>query len=187
MAADKDLEEIRKLPPKERLQRMKELEEKRKRQEAEAKKIIEESLSELKLDEMLQEIEVPKQEKVDIDRLFEQVGDIEEQLEAAKAGKGKGGTDYARRIQELLPDNTMQEIQQWYARDNVAPNRDEFLQVYEHAREAYETLQQSMQAAPNQELYSSPSEELVENVVSSMRLLRSMGYKMKWFDTERGA
>jgi hypothetical protein len=182
MVDEKELEEIKKLPPKERLKRLQELEEKRKKQEEEAKKIIEESLKEIKLDKMLQEIEVPQQEEVDVDKLFEQSIDIEEQVKEAKIKLAEeGGADYAARIQELLPPNTLQEIQQWYARDNVPPTREAFLEVYEHAREAYDVLQQSMQAAPNQELYSSPSEELVDNVVESMRLLRSMGYKMKWF------
>ncbi|MFH1064201.1 MAG: hypothetical protein V1729_03920 [Candidatus Woesearchaeota archaeon] len=181
MPDEKELKEIMKLPPKERLKRLKELEERRKKQEIESKKIIEESLKEIKLDEMLQEIEVPKQKQVDMDRLFEQASDIEEQVKSAKIKLDGGGSDYGKRIQELLPQNTLQEIQQWYSQDNVPPTREEFLTVYEHAREAYSTVQQSMQDAPNKELYSSPSDKLVENVVSSMRILRSMGYKMDWF------
>ncbi|MBN1544337.1 hypothetical protein JW898_02640 [Candidatus Woesearchaeota archaeon] len=182
MADEKELEEIRKLPPKERLMRLKELETRRKKQEDEARRIVEESLKEIKLDEMLQEIEVPKQEEIDINRLFGKSKGIEEEVAADKALAGSGGgADYARRIQELLPQNTLQEIQQWYSQDNVPPTRDEFLQVYEHAREAYDVLRQSMQKPPDRELYSTPSEELVEDVVQSMRLLRSMGYKMNWF------
>jgi hypothetical protein len=193
MVTQKELEEIRKLPPKERLKRLQELEKRRKKreleekklrkqQEEEAKKIIEDSLKEIKLDEMLKEIDVPEQEKVDIDKLFEQSKDIEDEIKEEKINiEVAAGADYGKRIQELLPQNTMQEIQQWYSQDNVPPTRAEFLEVYEHAREAYETLQQSMQKSPDQGLYSSPSEELVENVVGSMKLLRSMGYKMKWF------
>ncbi|MBU2561773.1 MAG: hypothetical protein KKD17_05745 [Nanoarchaeota archaeon] len=182
MADEKELEEIRKLPPKERLRRLKELEAKRNKQEDEARRIIEESLKEIKLDEMLQEIEVPKQEEIDINKLFGKSKGIEEEVAADKIKVERGGgADYARRIQELLPQNTLQEIQQWYVQDNVPPTKDEFLQVYDHAREAYDVLRQSMQAQPNQELYSTPSEALVEDVVQSMRLLRSMGYKMKWF------
>lgn len=189
MVDKKELEEIRRLPPKERIRRLKELEESRKKEEAEAKKIIEDSLSEMKLDEMLQEIEVPKQKQVDMDKLFEQAADIEAQVkvEKEKAGAKDGGSDYGRRIQELLPQNTLSEIQNWYTQDNIPPSRDDFLEVYENARQAYETLQQSMQKSPNEELYSSPSEELVENVVGSMKLLRSMGYKNKWFDPGGGS
>ncbi len=181
MPDEKELAAIMKLPPKERLKRLKALEERRKKQEIDAKKIIEDSLKEIKLDEMLQEIEVPKQKKVEIDKLFEQASDIEEQVKDHKIDLSGGGSDYGKRIQELLPQNTLQEIQQWYSQDNVPPTKDEFLQVYEHAREAYDTLQQSMQNPPNKELYSSPSDDLVENVVGSMRILRSMGYKMDWF------
>ena len=110
-----ELEEIRKLPPKQRLKRLQELEEKRKKQEEEAKKIIEDSLKEIKLDEMLEEIEVPQQEEVDIDKLFEQSKDVEEQISAADIKKiEEGGTDYAKRIQELLPQDRMEMIQQFY-------------------------------------------------------------------------
>ncbi|MFC1741633.1 hypothetical protein ACFL3V_03805 [Nanoarchaeota archaeon] len=186
MVDEKELEEIRKLPPKERLKRLEQLklkqERDQKRQEDDAKRIMEESLKEIKLDEMLQEIEVPAEEKVDIDKLFEDSKHIEEEIKTQKINiDASAQQDYAKRIQELLPQNTMHEIQGWYARDNVPPTKDEFLEVYENARQAYETIQQTMQAAPDQQLYSTPSEELVDNVVESMRLMRSMGYKMKWF------
>ncbi len=184
MADDKDIEDIKKLPPQERLKRLKELEDKRKKQEEEAKKIVEDSLKEIKLDEMLRQVDVPKHEKVDIDKLFQQAKDLGDQLEGeAKKNKNKdGGVDYAKRLQELLPKDTLQEIQGWYAQGKAPPDRREFLEVYESAREAYDVVRENMQARPNQELYSRPSQELVENVVESMRLLRSMGYKMKWFE-----
>jgi hypothetical protein len=192
MVSAKELEDIKKLPPKERLRRLEQLKQKeeqeRRKQEDEAKRIITESLKEIKLDEMLREIEVPKDE-VDVNKIFEQQAlDIEEQVRNEQLKKEQiiidesAGEDYGKRIQQLLPQNTLQEIQQWYAQDNQPPTRGEFLEVYEHAREAYAVLQQSMQAAPDQQLYSTPSEQLVENVVSSMQILRTMGYKQKWFD-----
>ncbi|MBI5880846.1 hypothetical protein HZB90_01820 [archaeon] len=181
MADEKDLDDIKKLPPKERLKRLQELEAKRKRQEDEARKIIEQSLKEIKLDEMLQEIEVPKQEKIDIDKLFEKAKDIEEHVAAEKKARKGGGEDYARRIQEILPANTVQEIQHWYATDNRPPTKEEFLEVYEHARQAYDTLKQTMEDHTPNEQYVMLSDQLVEDVVGSMRMLRSMGYKHKIF------
>ena len=181
--SDKELEEIKKLPPKERLAKLKELEGRRKKQEEEARKIIEDSLKEIRLDEMVKEIRVPDQEKVDIDKLFEQSGDIEDQVSKEELEKiKKGGTDYGRRIQELLPQNTIQEIQSWYSQDTAVPTKEEFLEVYENARQAYDVVQKSMQQPPDQGLYSTPSDELVENVVNSMQLLRSLGYRMDWFN-----
>lgn len=182
MVDEKELDKIRKLPPKERLARLKELEDKRKREETEARKIIEDSLKEIKIDEMLQEIEVPKQDQVNIDKLFEQAKDIGAQVNESDIKRiKKGGTDYSRRIQELLPQNTLEEIQGWYAQDSRTPSREEFLEVYDNARQAYDVVKHSMQNAPDKDLYSTPSEELVESVVSSMHLLRSLGYKMDWF------
>lgn len=182
--ADKELDEIQKLLPKERLKRLKELEERRKKEELDAKRMTEESLKEIKLDEMLREIDVPEQDKIDVNKLFQQQAeDIEEQVRKQKIRIDEvAQADYAARIQQLLPQSTLQEIQQWYARGNVQSSREEFLEVYGQARDAYNTLQQTMQKRPDQDLYSSPSEELVENVVSSMKILRSMGYKHKWFD-----
>ncbi len=181
--ADRELDKIKKLPPKERLKRIKELEERRKKEESETKRIIKESLDEIKLDEMLQEIEVPEQEKVDVNKLFIKESEpIEDQVKAEQIKIEEiSQSDYGQRIQELLPQNTMHEIKDWYAQDNQPPRKDEFLEVYRHAREAYETLQKSMQKGPDPQMYSSPSEELVENVVSSMKILRSMGYKHDFF------
>jgi hypothetical protein len=180
--AEKEIDDIKKLPPQERLKRLKELEDKRKRQEEEAKRLVEDSLKEIKLDEMLKEIDVPKQKDVDVNRLLEQSGNIEEQVKKEKINvTASGGADYGRRISELLPQNTLQEIQQWYSSGNAPPTREEFLEVYENAREAYEMVGRTMQKAPNEELYSAPSEQLVGEVVSSMRVLRSLGYKNKWF------
>jgi len=189
MVDKREMGEIRKLPPKERIQKLKALEAKRKKEEADLKKeaqqIMEESLKEIKLDEMLQEIEVNEDnadlDKADVKKLLDQIEEIEE--EEDKKRRAGGGDDYGRRIQELLPQNTMDEIHNWYQQDNVPPSRDEFLEVYENARQAYETVQQTMEQRPDQDLYSAPSQELVENVVSSMKTLRALGYKKGWFDT----
>lgn len=181
MVDAKELEEIKKLPPKVRLERLKELEEVRKKQEEDAKKIIEQSLKEIKLDEMLEEIEVPAAKKVDIDGIFEQKG-VDTQLSAEELKKlEKGGDDYVRRIHELLPRDTLSEIKNWYVKDEQPPTKSEFLEVYDNARQAYDLVQNSLQNAPNQDIYATSSEKLVEDVVTSMHLLRSLGYSMDWF------
>jgi hypothetical protein len=188
MVDEKEIEDIKRLPPKERLKKLQDLEAKRKRQEEESKRLVEESLKEIKLDEMLKEIDVPQQKKVDIDRLFEAAKGIEDDVaKAAPQAKGAGGSDYGRKIQELLSRETVHEIQNWYKQADVPPSREEFLQVYEHAREAYDMVKQSMQKLPNEELYSTPSQALVEDVVSSMRVLRALGYRERWFGPGGGA
>jgi len=176
MVKDLTIEQIRRLPPKERLDRLKEVEKKRKQQEIEEKKVKEQSIDEIKLDEMLQEIDIPD-EDVDIDKLFEQTENLEEDIKI----KQDGGTDYARMIQEVLPKGTIDEIQNWYVQGTAPPDKT-FLEVYDQTKELYNNVQEQMKETPNKELYSSPSEELVENVVHSMRLLRSVGYKHDMFD-----
>ena len=185
MAEDKELAEIMKLPPKERLKRLKELEEKRKKQEEEAKKlmnkIMDESLSEIKLDEMLKEIEVPRQKQVDVDKLFEQSEGIDEKAKATVRLSEKPGEDYAKSLQNILPKETVREIQEWYSNRNVPVGRDQFLEVYNQVREAYDNVRQGIQKVPGEE-YSTMSERVVEEVLESKRILRAMGYKMKWFE-----
>lgn len=195
--AETELDKIKKLPPKERLAKLRELEDKRKvdlkkrteetkkqeadakKEEAEARKIIDESLKELKLDEMLKEIDVPKDDGVDVKRLLEQSA-VEEE---AKLGKIKidHQEDYGKRIDALLPKNTVNEIQGWYKHDAPAPDKEEFLEVYGRAREAYETIREQMQARPAQDQYAASSQKLAEDVVASMKMLRSMGYQMNFF------
>jgi len=182
MPDEKEIEDIKKLPPQERIKKLKELEDKRKKQEEESKKVLEQSIKELKLDEMLKEIEVPKNADVNIDKLFRQVKEVDEvSAEKLKKARAIEGQEYGKRIEALLPRDKIDEIQHWYTKTSE-PSKAEFLEVYDDARRAYDLVRQDMQKVPNQEFYSAPSQALVEEVVSSMRLLRSMGYKMNWLN-----
>ena len=190
MAEDNELETIRKLPPKERLDRLKELEDRKKKESQkkeeqekkeaeEAKKLVEESLKEIKLDEMLKEIDTPKQKDIDVEKLLDQKSS-EEDIKKWKPSDDTG-QDYAKRIEELLPPNTLNEIQNWYSNNTPAPDKEEFLDTYAQAREAYETLQRSNDAGQQSQMYASQSEKTAETVLESMRMLRAMGYKMNFF------
>ena len=67
-----DLEDIKRLSPEERIDRLRKLEENKKKEIEEAHKLIEESVSQIKREEELRdEIETPKLKQVDITQLFE--------------------------------------------------------------------------------------------------------------------
>ncbi len=75
MAKEKDvdnLDDIKKLSPEERIDRLKKLEEDKKKEIEEAHKLIEESVGQIKKEEeLMEEIETPKPKQVDITKLFE--------------------------------------------------------------------------------------------------------------------
>lgn len=187
--ADSELEKIRKLPPKQRLELLKALkkrkaEEKKKKEllekkEAEeAKKILEQSLSEIKLDEMLQEIEVPKPEDVEVEKLLEQKT-FEEDIKLGKI-KLEGGSNYGKKLQELMSSAQNEVIQQWYAQDSPPPTEDEFFEAYDAAREAYNNIAEQMGSASNS--YKAGSEQAMEEASSSLKMLRALGYKHNIFN-----
>ena len=69
-----DKEELVKLPPKERIKKLKLLEEERKKEFDEIGRLIKESMQEVKTDKLAGEI-APEQRAVDISRLFETTGE----------------------------------------------------------------------------------------------------------------
>lgn len=83
---DKELEEIKKLPPEQRIKALQELEKKNKEEIEKIQKSIEESIQQVKeqddLEEELKEI-IPKQKKVDINELF----NVEEESKIEKEAK----------------------------------------------------------------------------------------------------
>ncbi|MBW2967383.1 hypothetical protein KY362_02755 [Candidatus Woesearchaeota archaeon] len=172
-AIDQEIEAIRKLPPKERLRRLKELEDKRRRLEEETKKIKEESVNEIKLDQMLEEIEVPKQESIEVEKLFGRRGvDVdlevdEEQLRAAR----KGGPDYAKSIKDVTGPQLPSDNRDMYIRGNTAELREAVEEAENSA--AYKAAAHG-EAATNSQHYKSSSEEVTEGLLSSARLEKSM-------------
>src|SRR3972149_3665146 len=94
--ADKDeMDELKKLSPRQRLEKLKELEGKKEKELNQAKKLIEDSIKELEDEERISKItervEMPKAQHVDIGKLFEKkekdsrkrTGEPEENLEDA--------------------------------------------------------------------------------------------------------
>ncbi len=83
-----DKKELTKIPPQERIKKLKLMEDERKKEVDEIESLIKESIKEIKTDKLAEEI-APEQRVVDISRLFEMTG--EQALERA-ARKGRAAS-----------------------------------------------------------------------------------------------
>lgn len=72
-----DKEELQKLPPSERIKKLKELEEERKKELEEAADLIKRTEAELETNKNIPQIEVPDIQPIDISRLFEAIDGLE--------------------------------------------------------------------------------------------------------------
>ena len=68
---EESIEEIKKLPSRERLEKLREYEKKRKEELEEAERLIKQSSEEVRREDVVDKIEVPEQKKIDINDLFE--------------------------------------------------------------------------------------------------------------------
>lgn len=69
--AEESIEEIKKLPSRERLEKLKEYEKKRKEELEEAERLIKQGSEEVRREDVVDKIEVPEQKKINISDLFE--------------------------------------------------------------------------------------------------------------------
>lgn len=84
--ADDVLDKIKKLPPEERVRKLRDIEAKMKKEIAEADKLMKQSISEIETKERLRTLEMPEAEQVDISKLFtpEETGELEKKEETVE-------------------------------------------------------------------------------------------------------
>ncbi len=99
--AEENFDEIRKLPLKERLEKLKELEEKRKKELDETSKLLKESLDEDRKRKAFENVEVPESEPIEISDLFKIKG---QELEAVIAREAPPKVDEETVKYELMLD-----------------------------------------------------------------------------------
>lgn len=85
MVAGDDLEKIKKLPPRERLTKLRELEEKNKQEIEKAHKLMKDSEQQIKFEENLKDVEIPEIKQVNIQELFTDESSLEEAVEKEAA------------------------------------------------------------------------------------------------------
>ena len=99
-----DLSDIKKLPPEERLKKLKELEESRKKEIEEARKLAAESEHEIALEEIRRDIPIPQLKAVDVDMLFTQ-----EEKELFKSKRFTG--EKIKEQKEIIPEQHLDQLE----------------------------------------------------------------------------
>ncbi len=143
-----DLAEIKKLPPEERLKKLKELEEERKKEIEEARKLAAESEHEIVLEEIKRDIPLPQLTSVDTDSLFTQ-----EEREMFKTKRFAG--EKARQ-KEIIPEEHIDQLERMISEEKEDIERfqrmgagkgQEYGRLLEKTLEAQQTLTEIYNAA----------------------------------------
>ncbi len=180
--ADDAVEKLKKLPPEERIKRLKKLENERKEQEDEAKKLLEESLDEIERDRALENVELPDQELVDVSKLFKSEESLEETVEEeAPINPPESEGQYFIPPEELSsPTPNLGEIAQpiynrlMQMRERVESNQP--LDVYDQnlARVVRERLPKF-----KVDYTYTKADEVVRMLDASARILEELGYTLE--------
>jgi len=189
MASD-DIEEIKKLPPKERLKRLKELEakrneaeEKREREAKEAKELLERSLDEIKTQEILETIDVPEGDAA-IEQILEQ--EDQEELER-KVKQEKDRQEQAQSVQDMQSQydidrltsyETYNNLQRWLEESADGRLSDEYEGVLRSMYGEINMVQQMVRAS---DVYHS-SKEVLEKLDAAKDMLKKIGYNQNIFE-----
>lgn len=122
-----DLDDIKKLPPEERLKKLKELEESRKKEIEEARKLAAESEHEIALEEIKRDIPIPQLTSVDVDMLFSQ-----EEKDIFKSKRFTG--EKIKEQKEVIPNQHIDQLEK----------------MIEDEKEGIERFQRENQGKPQQ-------------------------------------
>jgi hypothetical protein len=192
MTSQKDeLEKIKKLPPKERVKKLKELEEKRKKEDElrqkdadEAKKLLEASLEAAKTEELIEEAEVPDG-NVDLEQLFEQENQDELEQKVAEERKREEETravqelqnQYNSEVDRLTSYDTYNNLQRWVQQSIDGELPEEYEGVVVSMYGEINKMQQFMRTTST---YESSSQTL-EKLDSAKQMLKKIGYNSNIF------
>ncbi len=122
-----DLSDIKKLPPEERLKKLKELEAERKKEIEEARKLAAESEHEIALEEIKRDIPIPQLTAVDVDTLFTQ-----EEKDIFKSKRFTG--EKIKEQKEVIPNQHIDQLEK----------------MIEDEKEGIERFQRENQGKPQQ-------------------------------------
>jgi len=204
---DDELEKIKKLPPEERIRKLKELEEKRKKELTEAEKLIKASIEEAsedeareKITELVQMGEAKLLQSEAEKRIFESIKGpkvIRSKEEASEKGKSQGEALEETIAREQINPEFIQRQQGLYA---ASPAMREQRSLYEAINRSVSTDMYNFRQSANQEeldsyyqnasrlkeekperlgdnYRKSISEEMLDNTIWARRVLKSMGYE----------
>lgn len=196
--ADKDtLEELKKLPPQERVRKLKELEEQRKKELIEAEKLLKSSMDELdrQRKQQVQQIEEEQRntetaEKARKRHAEEESSQEESGLEATvKREKPKVSEElleqqrqYDLSLKQLTSNRMQSNLQRWAAeaeRGTLSPEYEEVISgLYQQVKDGYSAMKDQQSDAAR--MYES-SEEMLDRLIAAREALKTIGYKTNWF------
>lgn len=166
---DKDLENIKKLPPEQRIKALQELEKKNKEEIESIKKTIEESIEQIRrkdeLEEEMQEI-IPRQREVDITKLFKVKEESKIEEEAKRATKKESGKVLEQEI-AYWSNKSIQDINERVTYFNQVKGEQGEL-TYQQQQEA-KAIAYALDK--KEEQYSTGPEQLEQQVYSTRKML----------------
>ena len=177
-----DIEEIKKLPPKERLKRLKELEAKRKEEEEkrgreskEAKELLDRSLDEIKTQQILENIDVPEGDTA-IEQILEQEDqeELEKKIKQERERQDQASQDIPSQynIERLTSYETYNNLQRWLEESADGRLSEEYDGVL---RSMYGEINMVRQMVRASDVYHS-SKEVLEKLDVAKDLLKKIGY-----------
>ena len=184
MASEKkeEIEELKKIPPKERLKKIKELREKRKKEEEEAKKLLDESIEEIEFNDAEEERKAIESEETNIDaflNLQREQTELEKQIKSSEEIEIESvtGADYGQIMQHA------EEAQRQVNRVSAYMDGGDEGVAKRIWGDAYDQMNQDLQKlnAAGQE-----SSTAYSNLSVAKEHLRRMGYTHKWVDRRGG-
>jgi len=179
-----ELEDIKKLPPQERLKKLKELEEQRKKEEVEAKRILEDSLDEIQKEDEKEQTPTRHVEEL-IDEIEEDSIDAEVRKEEKILIEANTGADYGM-IGQIISPKFAEVLDKWaeYADAGKLSEQyqDTIREMYDQVNVMYEAVNSAAKAPEKTGgIYSGNTEELLDQIIQTRKVLRSIGIKTNWF------
>lgn len=169
MVKDDKVEDIKNLSPEERIRRLRRIEERNKEEIEQAQKLIKESEEEIKIEERLQQVEIPRNEEVNVAKLFQPEENLEQTVEREQP---KVSEEEIKQQQEYLRELPTQQIEQRaeYIQQRVEETgyvsneqRNEISSMYQEIRQREDGIKQGS--------YKSSTRNIEEQISMTKRIL----------------
>jgi len=143
--AENELEKLKKLSPKERIAKLKELQEKDKKEIADAQRMIRESEEQAATEEELKDIPIPQVKAIDIGELFS--------AEERDLFKTKRFIEERKPTEELKEIAKREALEETVAAEIPQPTQEE-IQAQQDAQQLYQARTEELSQKPADELYT---------------------------------
>ncbi|MBT7903709.1 hypothetical protein HN587_07635 [Candidatus Woesearchaeota archaeon] len=188
------LDEIKKLPPEERIQKLKELDARRKKEETrlkkekeEAERALKDSFSELKVqeDQKEEEEEVGRDAEDQQKKKKQDQNDLEDAVNKEKIKiKIEQEREYGS-VEYLTSPKMYNNLDRWHQLADSGDLSDEYedaiKELYEKVTNEYESVKQHLDQTNKGETLYQRNEEMLDKLIATRKMLKDIGYKTNWF------